>query len=110
MTMSATQYGNIANQVQTVSDKSNDKDDKMNELMDLLCQMVATQALTTAGNHKPPPAMNNASGKATVCSNCNKPGHNIINCWEKGGGQEGMRPSMETVKCKHCGEMGHYTS
>ena len=80
VTMAATQYGSLTNQVQTVSNKNNDKDNKMNELMDLLCQMMATQASTSTGDHKPPPAMNNAPGKATMCSNCNKPGHSIINC------------------------------
>ena len=108
--MAATQYGSLTNQVQTVSNKNNDKNNKMNKLMDLLCQIMATQASTSAGDQKPPPAMNHALGKATMCSNCNKPGHSIINCWEKGGGQEGMKPDMATVKCKHCGEMGHFTS
>ena len=42
VTMLATLYGSLPNQVQVVSNKTNENDNKMKKLMDLLCQMMAS--------------------------------------------------------------------
>ena len=44
------------------------------------------------------------------CSNCNKRGHTIKECWEAGGGREGQRPDINTVRCNRCGNLGHFPS
>ena len=47
---------------------------------------------------------------AIECTNCKWPGHIIDKCWAPGGGMAGMRPPVESVRCRRFGKMGHYTS
>lgn len=110
VTMLATQYGNIPKQVQVhLASTKKTSNAKLNELMDLFKQMMAGKA-SNAGDDCKPAASSTGQGKVPVCSNCNKQGHSITNCWEKGGRKEGMRPDPMTIKCRKCGEMGHYVS
>ncbi|HEY9706755.1 MAG TPA: hypothetical protein V6D48_00985, partial [Oculatellaceae cyanobacterium] len=102
VTMLATQYGAISNKVQ-VATESNKQQNKLDKLLDMFKKMMAkTDTLSDKKTQ-----LNHGQGRL-ICSNCHKPGHAIENCWEKGGGREGQMPDLNTVKCKQCGEMGHF--
>lgn len=113
VTMMASEYASMPCQVQAVQDNGQGKEkgcnDKLDELIDLLCKMLASNCGGPTEDKKPPATQSQAN-KIISCSNCGKLGHGIANCWEKGGGKEVMRPNPTTIKCKRCREMGHFAS
>lgn len=117
VTMAATLVVNATN-VASVPKACKLKEDKFDKLLSLLKQMVVANATSKniAPNDEQKSVATTRGGfymgggsNWLICSNCNKPGHGIANCWDKGGGQEGMRPDPATRRCQRCGKLDHFT-